>query len=559
MLHLAVAPHEFSDFVALCEKLRQTRGKNAKVALIAEYLQKLDEHSLQAAVMFLAGEVFPKGSGITLNVGFGTIMRSLSEIARLQPQEVQEIYIKHGDMGALAEYAVAKKQQGPLLEHQLELPELQEQLRKIAGAAGAGAADAKRKILTGILINCSPLEAKYIVKIATGEMRIGAVEGLVELGVAKAFGSEPAQLRQALLLSSDITHVAILAKRGSLSSVIMKPLVPLSFMLADVMFSAEEIADYYAKPMICEFKYDGIRVQLHKFGEHVRMFSRRLEDVTGSFPEIEAASRKLGTDFILDGEVVAFRNSRPLHFQELQKRLRRKLVTEELIREVPVIFVPYDVLYIDHKPVTTSPLAERKHLLSQLPLKEPVLNLGYTMATSAQEIAAAFDKSRKIGHEGLVLKEPESQYHPGKRGRHWVKLKRELDTIDAVIVVAEYGHGKRAGTLSDYTFAVRDGAGGILRALGKAYSGLTDVEISKLTARLRSIAIKDDGYRLKVRPEIVLEVAFDSIQKSERHDSGFALRFPRIKRIRIDKTVNDIDSLDKVRALYEKQAHVKSR
>lgn len=217
-------------------------------------------------------------------------------------------------------------------------------------------------------------------------------------------------------------------------------------------------------------------------------------------------------------------------------------------------------MYVDGQQVIDRPLIERKSLLSQIKFKVPIVDLGYGVVSSAQEIADAFVESRKLGHEGLVVKEPESQYHPGKRGRHWVKLKRELDTIDAVVVIAEYGHGKRAGMLSDYTFAVQDDDNdGGLKTVGKAYSGLADGEIAELTARLQSIAVKDEGYRLLVRPEIVLEVAFDSIQKSDRHDSGFALRFPRIKYIRADKTVSDIDTLDKVRRIYESQAHVKSR
>ncbi len=556
----------FSEFSTLCEKVRLTSSKNAKVAIIAEYLAKLDDLSLPAAVLFLSGAVFPKGSGLALNVGFNTIMQSLSEIARLEPEEIQEIYLKHGDMGALAERAVSKKQWSPLVpQRQLLLPDLHDQLRKIADASGSGSAEAKKKILTGLLINCSPLEARYLVKIATGELRVGAVEGLVELAVGKAFGHDAQSVRQAMLLSGDIAQVALLAKKDALATAIMKPLAPLSFMLADVMFSAEEIAQYYGgKQMICEFKYDGIRVQLHKFGGQARMFSRKLEDVTGSFPEIAGAAALLQHDFILDGEVLAYKNDRPLHFQELQKRLRRKAVTEQLKSEIPVIYAPYDVMYVDGQQVIDRPLIKRKSLLSQIKFKVPIIDLGYRVVSSAQEIADAFVESRKLGHEGLVIKEPESQYHPGKRGRHWVKLKRELDTIDAVIVIAEYGHGKRAGMLSDYTFAVQDDdddddGGGELKAIGKAYSGLADDEIAELTARLRSIAVKDEGYRLLVRPEIVLEVAFDSIQKSDRHDSGFALRFPRIKYIRADKTVSDIDTLDKVRRIYESQAHVKSR
>jgi DNA ligase-1 len=244
----------------------------------------------------------------------------------------------------------------------------------------------------------------------------------------------------------------------------------------------------------------------------------------------------------------------------MQKRLRRKAVTDRLMDEIPVVYVPYDIVYLDGQPLIDRPLTERKEMLSQIRFKKPIIDLGFRIVSTAQEIACAFKESRDVGHEGLVVKELESQYHPGKRGRHWIKLKHELDTIDAVIVIAEYGHGKRAGTLSDYTFAVRDGYdGGSLKTIGKAYSGLTDAEISKMTDKLRSITVRDEGYRLVVRPEIVLEVAFDSIQKSDRHNSGFALRFPRIKYIRTDKTVSDIDTLEKVQRIYERQSHIKSR
>jgi DNA ligase 1 len=561
-----VPTSEFSHFVYMCEKVRQNAGKNAKVAAIAEYLLQLghddnDNTSLAAAVLFMSGAIFPKGSGLALNVGFNTIMRSLSEIGRLEPEEIQKIYLKHGDMGALAEYVVSKRQQSPLVAQQLLLPDLHDQLRKIADAAGSGAAVAKRKVLTGLLINCSPLEAKYLIKIVTGELRVGVVEGLVELAIAKAFGRDLHAVRQAMLLSGDIAQVALLAKKNALSTAIMKPLTPLSFMLADVMFSAEEIAQYYNKPLICEFKYDGIRVQLHKFSGKVRMFSRKLEDVTNSFPEIASVVALLPAEFILDGEVLAYREGRPLHFQELQKRLRRKAVTDHLIDEIPIVYIPYDILYLDGQPLIDRLLTERKELLSQIRFKEPIIDLGYRVVSTAQEIACAFKESRDAGHEGLVVKELESQYHPGKRGRHWTKLKHELDTIDAVIVIAEYGHGKRAGTLSDYTFAVKDDhdGGGSLKTIGKAYSGLTDAEIAKMTDKLRSITVRDEGYRLVVRPEIVLEVAFDSIQKSDRHDSGFALRFPRIKYIRTDKTVSDIDTMEKVLRIYERQSYVKSR
>jgi DNA ligase-1 len=544
----------------MCEKVRQTASKNAKMAAIAEYLSQLDDNaSIATAVLFMSGATFPKGSGLALNVGFSTIMRSLSDIGRLESEEIQRIYLQYGDMGALAEYVISKRQQSPLMVQRLLLPDIHDQLRKIAAAVGSGAGVAKRKVLTGLLINCSPIEAKYLIKIVNGELRIGVVEGLVELAIAKAFGRDTHSVRQAMLLSGDIAQVALLAKNDALSTAIMKPLSPLSFMLADVMFSAQEIAQYYNKPLICEFKYDGIRVQLHKFSNKIMMFSRKLEDVTSSFPDILSAAALMTAEFILDGEVLAYRDGRPLHFHELQKRLRRKTVTDSLMSEVPIVYVAYDILYLNGQSLVDRPLTERKELLSQLRFKEPIINLGYRFVSTAQEIACAFRESRDAGHEGLVIKEPESHYHIGKRGRHWTKLKYELDTIDAVVVVAEYGHGKRAGTLSDYTFAVKDDNDGSLKTIGKAYSGLTDEEIAKMTDRLRSIAVKDEGYRLVVRPEIVLEVAFDSIQKSNRHDSGFALRFPRIKYIREDKTVSDIDTMRRVQRLYESQSYLKSR
>ena len=565
--------NEFSYFVEICENIRSTNSKNAKVSILSEYLAGLNEDSLPIAVLFLSGRIFPRGSKLNVNVGFSTIMQSLSEIAMLDAGEIQQIYLAHGDMGALSEYAVSKKHMISLFQQQqLTLCFVYNQLKKIADTVGPGAGKNKTKILTGLLINILPLEAKYLIKIINGETRIGLVEGLVEIAIAKAFNQNIQVIREAMLVVGDIAQVSILAKRNSLDKAIIKPLTPLSFMLADVMFTAEEIIKYYQKPLICEYKYDGIRVQMHKFGQEIRMFSRKLADITNAFPELadsalaaaaavttittSSSSLSSNIDFILDGEILAFRNNKPLHFQELQKRLRKKTVTEQIMAEIPVIYTIYDIMYFNGENIIKKTLKERKEILSSIVFKQPIINSSYKIVNSEQEIISVFDNSRDIGHEGLVLKEPYSQYHPGKRGRYWVKLKKELDTIDAVIVMAEYGHGKRAGTLSDYTFAVRDENNNNLKTIGKAYSGLTDEEIDEMTSKLKSLMVKDDGYKITVKPEIVLEIAFDSIQKSDRHDSGFALRFPRIKNIRDDKTVADIDTLEKVKQIYERQVYL---
>ena len=501
-----------------------------------------------------------------MNIGFSTIIRVLSEIATLDPNQIQHIYLKHGDMGALSEYAVSKKNMVSLFQQQaLTLLSIYDRLKEIADTIGSGSNKDKKNILKGLLINSSPLEAKYLIKIINGETRIGLTEGLVEIAVSKAFDQDLEHVRDAMLFSGDISKVSLLAKRNLLHTALIKPLSPISYMLADVMLTAEEIIKYYQKSLICEYKYDGIRAQMHKFGQEVRLFSRKLADVTNAFPELVNAAMAVRSsssdiDFILDGEVMAFQNGKPLHFHELQKRLHKKKVTEQIMTEVPLVYVVYDIMYFNGENTIGKSIKERKEILLNISFKDPIINSTYKVVNSEQEIIAMFEESRDIGHEGLVLKDPDSQYHPGKRGRYWMKLKKELDTIDAVVVIAEYGHGKRAGVLSDYTFAVRDDTNSNqLRTIGKAYSGLTDDEIFEITKKLKSIMIKDEGYSILVKPEIVLEIAFDSIQKSNRHDSGFALRFPRIKNIREDKDAADIDTLQKVKQIYEKQNYIMSK
>ena len=557
---------QFSHFVDTCEKIHAVASKNTKVRILSEYLACLDKESLPIAVLFFSNRVFPPGSKFVMNIGFSTIIRVLSEIATLDPNQIQHIYLKHGDMGALSEYAVSKKNMVSLFQQQaLTLLSIYDRLKEIADTIGSGSNKDKKNILKGLLINSSPLEAKYLIKIINGETRIGLTEGLVEIAVSKAFDQDLEHVRDAMLFSGDISKVSLLAKGNLLHTALIKPLSPISYMLADVMLTAEEIIKYYQKPLICEYKYDGIRAQMHKFGQEVRLFSRKLADVTNAFPELVNAAMSVRSsssdiDFILDGEVMAFQNGKPLHFNELQKRLHKKNVTEQIMTEVPLVYVVYDIMYFNGENTIGKSIKERKEILLNISFKDPIINSTYRVVNSEQEIIAMFEESRDIGHEGLVLKDPDSQYHPGKRGRYWMKLKKELDTIDAVVVIAEYGHGKRAGVLSDYTFAVRDDTNSNrLRTIGKAYSGLTDDEIFEITKKLKSIMIKDEGYSIMVKPEIVLEIAFDSIQKSNRHDSGFALRFPRIKNIREDKDAADIDTLQKVKQIYEKQNYIMSK
>jgi DNA ligase 1 len=558
----------FSRFVHLCEKVLGTASKNMKVNLLSEYLSSLNDESLSIAVLFLSNRIFPPGSKSTVNIGYSTIMRTLSEISALDHNKIQQIYLKYGDMGALSEYAVSKKHTISLLQPRaLTLLSVHDQFRKIADTIGYNSSKNKRNILKGLYLNSSPLEAKYLTKMINGEMRIGLTEGLVQVAVSRAFNQELKHVREAMLVLGNISQVAGLAKKSLLHTALIKPLNPVSYMLADVMFTAKDIINYCQNPLICEYKYDGIRAQMHKSGQQVRFFSRNLTDVTKAFPELANAAINIDLpssslsdiDLILDGEVIGFLHGKPLHFQNLQKRLRKKNVTEQIMNEVPLAYIVYDIIYLNGEATIRKPLRQRKEILSKISFREPIINAYQNIVNSEQRIIAMFKESRDMGHEGLVLKDPDSLYYPGRRGRYWIKLKEELDSIDAIIVSAEFGHGKRAGTLSDYTFAVKDDkSNNQLKIIGKAYSGLTDGEINNITEKLRTSMIKDEGYRVIVRPEIVLEIAFDSIQKSDRHNSGFALRFPRIKNIRKDKTVWDIDSLSKIKQIYNRQVYLVS-
>jgi DNA ligase-1 len=361
---------------------------------------------------------------------------------------------------------------------------------------------------------------------------------------------------------------------------------PLGFMLASPAQSAEEALSYFSNALV-EDKYDGIRAQAHCSGGEVRIFSRTRDEITESFPELPDALAGLPEDAILDGEIVAWsylaaesgEAGRALPFSALQQRLGRKKVSDQMMRRVPVAYLVFDVLYAGGELLIDRPLRERAKLLDdllaiprspararsaaaqgQLMLEstEPtiaaqVVRASVFRVSSPQELDQLFEAAQARGNEGLMIKDPESTYTPGRRGKSWLKLKRELATLDVVVTAVEYGHGKRIGVLSDYTFAVRDGER--LLNIGKAYSGLTDAEIAEMTKWFLGHTLEDQGFRLVVEPKIVLEVAFNNMMRSDRHDSGYALRFPRIVRIRTDKPPEEADTIENARKIYEKQGH----
>jgi len=540
-----------SGLAEALEQVRGTKGKNSKVEILSSYLKGLSPEDAALAARLSTGRSSPRGSREETQVGYSTIWEILTDICDISTQSISNLYLKYGDLGDVAEEVLKGKKETPLFGESVTLSELQETFDRMARSRGKGSSSSRRAYLKSLLLRSSPLEGKYVVKILTGEMRTGLVQGLVEEAVARAYSLSKEEVAKAHLLAGDIGILAFKASRGELSSVVMTPFRPLNFMLAEPLQSATEVAEHFQKPVYAEYKYDGVRAQLHKLGRDVRIFSRRLEEITTSFPEVCAGARMIKHDLILDGEIVPFKDGRPLPFQLLQRRLRRMENFEEAAKNAPLSYFAFDILLLDGEQYLDRSLRERSGALVKAIAGSGVILAEGRVVRTSDEIDRAFRESRRLGYEGLVVKDPDSPYTMGRRGGSWVKMKEELDTIDAVIVAAEYGHGKRAGVISDYTFAVRDD--GRLRTIGKAYSGLTDEEIDLMTERMKKLTIKDFGYRRTVKPEVVVEVAFDSIQESDRHDSGYALRFPRIKRTREDKTVDQIDTIAKVVKIFQSQ------
>jgi DNA ligase 1 len=533
-------------FVEACEAVAATTKKIVKVARVSELLQSLSPEDAGMAAIFLTGRPFAHRDERVLGVGGSQLVRVVAEIAKADDADLGKSYRAHGDLGDMAEHLLLKRASSAdvSLKHVAEtfdhLPNARTSAQKMA-------------LIKKLFEPMSAGEVKYAIKIMTGDLRIGLQESLVEEAIAKAFDRPLDAVRRANMFTGDIGQTLQAAAANQLDTVRMRLFVPLAFMLATPVDTADEILPDGVGSVYVEEKYDGIRAQVHKTVQGVKVFSRTL-DAIYEFPELNPSFAALPGDLILDGEILAWHGTRPLPFTELQKRLGRKQLDLYLQHEIPVRFAAFDLLYQDGQLLVDETLGQRRARLEKiLPLGGalPVYSAAATRCQSVAEIRQAFQASLAAGHEGIVVKRPESLYTPGRRGRSWFKLKEPFATLDVVVTAVEYGHGKRHGLLSDYTFSVRDR--GKLLTIGKAYSGLTDAEIKSGTEYFLQHTTEDLGGRRMVEPNMVIEVAFNNIQKSARHESGYALRFPRILRLRPDKPVSEIDTLARVAELYSRQ------
>jgi DNA ligase-1 len=582
----------FARFAETCASIAATPGKLEKVRLLAEYLRTLDADTAPFVTIWFTDLPFAPGENRVLQVGWSLLRDAIGSVAGVDDNEFHHAYLKHSDLGETARELLESRsptRPGQVGKDQLAtrdtgvplaLREIQTLFDALQTARGPGA---KFPLLVRALERTTPLEAKFFVKIITSDLRIGLKEGLVEEALAKAFDSSADEVRAANLLLGNIAETARLAAQHRLHEASIQPFRPVKFMLASPEETAAGIWDRLAgkaagekvsrgesetntnggapsssptfppgnlpAAVWLEDKYDGVRCQLHKVGARVALYSRDLKDITDTFHDVAENARALSDDVILDGEILAMRGEEVLPFVDLQKRLGRREHDLFMRDEVPIQFIIFDLLWRQGTSKLNKPLGERRHDLEELNLPHGLRLARITRARSAEEIEKAFAAARVRNNEGLMAKSPESLYSPGRRGLAWLKLKKALATLDCVVVGAEYGHGKRSKVLSDYTFAVRDERTGQLKTIGKAYSGLTDVEIAELTQHFLKRTVEKRGRFHTVVPDTVLEIAFDKIQESDRHSSGLAMRFPRIIRIRADKSPADIDTVERARQL----------
>jgi len=537
-------------FAECAEAVAATTKKLEKAAILGEYLKTLSDPDLTRAARYFAGQQFAQNDARTTNVGGSIISTALSEATGFSAEDLSPRWVRLGDPGDVAEEIV--KEARHTFNPTITLAETESLISRLSETRGI---KNKTALLTAVLHHATPLEAKYLVKLLAGDLRIGLREGLVEDAIARVFGRQLADVAYANMLLGDIGETATRARRADLHDVNMRLFHPIKFMLATPAADLTDIARTMPEEFLVEDKFDGIRAQAHVADGRVAIYSRTMDEITHRFPELVEPLRSLPTDVIIDGEIVPASDDAILPFSELQKRLGRKTVGTQLLIAVPVVLVAYDLLYASGKVLIDEPLAERRRILSEVVPRTGPLRLSEgKVFEEASLLDDEFDAARARGNEGLMIKSPGSSYKPGRRGREWLKLKRAIATLDVAVTAVEVGHGKRRHLLSDYTFAVRRSSDDDeLLNIGKAYSGLTDQELLELTEWFKAHTLQEFGHgRVRlVEPSVVIEVTFDRVQRSNRHKSGYALRFPRILRLRPDKAVSEIDTLETVRRLVE--------
>jgi len=525
----------FRAFAELCKELEQTSKRNEKIETLSIFLKSLKPNEIKPAVLMIAGKVFPDSDEKVLEIGGATLWKILRN---------------------------KKQRQTSLFPRSLTILEVSKAFSDIADVSGTRSRSGKENILEGLLGQADPLETEYLIRILHREMRIGVVEGVLLDAIAEASGTSGSLVRRALMMMGDIGEVARFALTEG-NSVLEQARIslfrPVRLMMAEMAYDITQVLSEHKAGTAFEFKFDGARIQIHKKARDVRIFSRRLTDVTESLPDVvEIVRQKIGTEEVLiDGEAIAVGSDmKPLPFQDLMRRFRREHDIGRVAQEIPLRLYLFDLLYLNGRQLIDLPYNERWRLLSEICPQETLTERVVT--SNLSEIQEFLIKAMNAGHEGLMAKALDSPYLLGARGKYWFKIK-PADTLDLVIVAADWGYGRRSEWLSNYHLAARDEATGEFLEVGKTFKGLTDEEFEWMTKKLQELKTSETTYTVTVRPEIVVEVAYNEVQKSPHYKSGLALRFARITRIREDKRPDGADTIEKMRMLFERKYEYKGR
>ena len=552
----------FARLAQLGEELERTSKRRELAALLATFLQQLSPEEIPAAVRLTIGQIFSEWDGRALNLSWKAVLAVVDELTDAPPDLRDEISAQAVDGGEVVYLLLERARQQPPSPPSLTLLDVFQAFEAIAETAGKGSHARKAALLQGLLERATALEAKYLAKIIYQEMRHGVSEGLMLDGIARAAGLKTRPVRRANQLWGDlgeVARVALSAGETGLQKATLCLFRPIKPMLAQTADSLGEAFERYAGRLALEFKLDGARVQIHRQGDQVCIYSRHLSDVTTSLPDVvaEVTAKLAAEEAILEGEAVAVdAQGRPLPFQHLMRRFRRKHAVAEMVEAIPIQLYLFDLLYVNGRSLVDASGEQRWAALEQA---AGGLNLVRHLVPNTIKEAQAFAAmAQRDGHEGVMAKDLDSAYNPGVRGKSWLKLKH-VTSLDLAIVAADWGYGRRHGWLSNYHLAARDAESGAYLVVGKTFKGLTDADFQLMTERLLALERSRKGGTVFVQPQVIVEVLFNEIQESSQYASGLALRFARVSRVREDKTPAEADTIQTLRHLYELQFQYKGR
>ncbi len=551
---------DFSRLSDVFNRLEEISGRIEMTDIIAEFLSDICDEELSRVVLFLRGQVFPTWSALELGVADKLMVKSLTTVTGVVEDEIYDLLRKKGDIGLVAEMILVTKEQTTLFSEKLTLERVYENLHRLANLSGKGSQDKKLGYITELLTNATPIEGKYLVRIILGQLRLGVGDGIVRDAISKAYDVNSDLVERAYNMRSDLGATAVISKKSGdigLKEISLETGKPVRVMLAQKAGSIAELINDLGECGF-EIKYDGARLQIHKMEDKIELYTRRLENVSKQFPEIVEATRENvnANNCIIEGEVVAITSiddHTPRPFQYLSRRIKRKYNIHEMVKSTPVEINLFDLTFINDESWLDKPFKERRRKLAEIVNESSLYRLAEKLVTDDLKKAEAFyKKALELGHEGVMVKNLDAPYKPGSRVGYMYKIKPVMESLDLVITAATWGEGRRASWLGSYVLSCYDNETGQLLEIGRMATGFTDQQLSEMTEILEPTIIKQKEKEVELHPSVVVEVAYEEIQKSPTYDSGYALRFPRLVRIREDKGLEDADTLNRVERLLTK-------